>query len=82
MLDGAVNGNVFQLTTWDRFERGLVRWSNMVVSDSFGCWNLQHTERSIPTFSLEDTQVLGDRLGKNVGSGRLGASHWRAGAQT
>ena len=27
-------------------------------------------------------QVLGDRLGKNVGSGRLGAIHCRAGAQT
>ena len=27
-------------------------------------------------------QVLGDRRSKNVGSGRLGAIHWRAGAHT
>ena len=28
-----------------------------------------------------ENQVIGDRLGKNVGSGRLGSIHWR-GAQT
>ena len=28
----------------------------MVVSDSFGCWNLQHKERAIPTLALEETK--------------------------
>ena len=28
----------------------------MLVSDSFGCWDLQHKERAIPTLALEDTK--------------------------
>ena len=28
----------------------------MVVSDSFGCWDLQHKERAISTSALEDTK--------------------------
>ena len=55
MPDGAVNGHTLELTTWDKFERGLVRWRNMVVSDSCGYWDLQHKERAIPTLVLEDT---------------------------
>ena len=32
MPDGAVKGNLLELTTWDKFERSLVRWRNIVVS--------------------------------------------------
>ena len=56
MPDGAVKGNLLELTTWDKFEWSLVRWRNMVVSDSFGCWDLQHKERAFPTLALEDTK--------------------------
>ena len=48
--------NFLELTTWDKFERGLVRWRNMVVSDSFGCWDLQHKERATLALALEDTK--------------------------
>ena len=37
---------------------------------------------SNPEIGVGGYEALGDRLGKNVGSGRLGAVHWRAGAQT
>ena len=40
MLDGAVSGHLMELTTWDKFGWGLVRWRFMVVLDSFGCWDL------------------------------------------
>ena len=56
MPDGAVKGYLLELTTWDKFERSLARWRYMVVSDSFGCWDLQHKERAIPTLALEDTE--------------------------
>ena len=52
----AVKGNLLEWTTWDKFERSLVRWRNMVVSGSFRCWNLQHKERTIPTVALEDSK--------------------------
>ena len=69
MLDGAVQGNLLELTTLDK-----LRWRNMVVSDSFGCWDPQHKERAIPTLVLEDTKCSVIRW--------MGAIHWRAGAQT
>ena len=28
----------------------------MVVSDSFGCWDLQHEGRAVPTLASEDTK--------------------------
>ena len=52
----AAKGKLLELTTWDKFERSLVRWRTMVVSDSFGCWDLQHKERAIPTLVFEDTK--------------------------
>ena len=35
---------------------GLGPLENMVVSESFGCWDLQRKERAIPTLALEDTK--------------------------
>ena len=49
----ALSMDFFELTTWDKFERGLVRWSDLIVSDSCGCWCLQHKERAITTSSLD-----------------------------
>ena len=62
----AASGDLLALASCDKFESRLFRRSNMVVSDSVGCWDLQGEERAIPTLALEDTNCSVIVLGKTL----------------
>ena len=73
-----------------------IYWNGRRGTSSSGAWSVGETwwcrtrlvagicstKSEQSDIGVGEYQVLGDRLGKNVGSGRLGAIHWRAGAQT